>query len=135
MLKGAYSAYFRRDEHRSIHTVENMDEFSSYNDGTTRTVEQELITHELLEQILQYPLLERVLSKTLGCIVKLGSDLAVTETNDHAKRRMKTKLMLNVPEIAKARGVKPTSVYQHLYLARGVIRKAFNGDGRLFLTR
>jgi hypothetical protein len=135
MHTGACWGYFKRDENPGVNTVENVDAFSAYNHGTTRTAEEVLITRDLLEQICQYPLLERVLSRTLGCILQLGPELAVTEPNDHIKRRMRTKFMLNVPEIAKVRGVRPVSVYQHLYLARAVIRRTFNGDGKLFMTR
>jgi hypothetical protein len=134
MRSGAYTACFKRHENRRVHTIENVDKFPAQS-GTTRTAEEVLITRDLLEQICQYPLLERVLAKTFGCIMQLGPELAVTEPHEGIKRRMRTKLMLNVPEIARARGVKPASVWQHLYLARAVVRKAFNGDGKLFLTR
>jgi hypothetical protein len=136
MLKGACGEYFRRDENCGIHTVQNVDKFSSRN-RTTRTAEEELITRDLLEQIAHYPLLRRALSKTLGCIVELGPDLALREhvTCEHWKSMRAFRPMLNAEAIAKARGIKHSVVLSQLHLARAVIRKAFNGDGSLFMTR
>ena len=136
MLKGACGEYFRRDENSGIHTVENVDKFSSRHPAM-RTAEEELITRDLLEQISQYPLLRRGLSKTLECIVELGPDLVLREhvSCDHWKNRRGARPMLNAEVIAKARGIKPAVVVKDLHLARAVIRKAFNADGRLFLTR
>jgi len=136
MLKGACSEYFRRDENCGIHTVENVDWFSPRNPAM-RTAEEEFITRDLLEQIAHYPLLRRALSKTLQCIVELGPDAALREhiTCENWKNMRAARPMLNAKVIAKARGIKPAVVLKDLSLARAVIRKAFNGDGRLFLTR
>ncbi|HEV3040783.1 MAG TPA: hypothetical protein VHA33_23660 [Candidatus Angelobacter sp.] len=136
MLKGACGEYFRRDENSGIHTVENVDKFSSHN-STTRTAEEELVTRDLLEQIAQYPLLRRGLSKTLECIVELGPDLALREnvTPENWKNMRGVRPMLDAEAIAQASGIKRDLVLHNLSLARAVIRKAFNGDGRLFVTR
>jgi hypothetical protein len=136
MLKGAYRECFRREENCGLRTVENIDRLTGPK-GTTRTAEEELITHDLLEQITQYPLLRRGLAKTLECIVALGPDLALRDnkTPDRWRNMQRYKRRLNVHEIAKARGIKPSVVLKELSLARAVIRKAFNPDGKLFQTR
>ncbi len=136
MLKGACREYFRRDENSGIQAVENIDRFSSRNPAV-RTAEEELITRDLLEQIYQYPLLRRGLSRTLECIVQIGPDLALRVNKTPEKHRdMKTyKPMLNIEEIAKARGIKPSVVHRELSTARAIIRQGFNGDRRLFMTR
>lgn len=136
MLKGACAAYFSRDENCGVQAIGNVDRYSSRN-PTTRTAEEQLVTRDLLEQIYQYPLLRRSLSKTLECIVEhLGPDLALrnNKTPENWKNMHKYRPMLNVQEIANARGIKPSVILKDLHLARVVIRKAFNGDGRLFLT-
>ena len=135
MLKGAYREYFRRAENRGIHTVENVDKLPPRNPAM-RTAEEELITRDLLEQIAHYPLLERYLSKTLQCIVELGPDAALREhvTPENWKNMRAARPMLNAEAIAKARGIKRSVVVKDLHLARAVIRKAFNGDGSLFVT-
>jgi hypothetical protein len=69
--------------------------------------------------------------------VELGPDLVLREhlSRDHWRNRRGARPMLNAEVIAKARGIKPAVVVKDLHLARAVIRKAFNADGRLFLTR
>lgn len=135
MLKGACAAYFNRDENCGIQAAGNVDRYSSHN-PTARTAEEELITRDLLERIYQYPLLRRGLSRTLECIIQIGPDLALRDNKTPEKwRDMKTyRPMLNIDEIAKARGIKPAVVHRDLSTARAIIRKAFNGDGSLFLT-
>jgi hypothetical protein len=135
MLKGAYRECFRRQENCGIYTVENVDKLPPRNPAT-RTAEEELITRDLLEQIAHYPLLARAMSKTLECIVELGPDLALRDNKTPEKwRDMKTfRPMLDMEAIAKARGIKPSALHQSIHMARAVIRKAFNEDGRLFLT-
>lgn len=136
MLKGACAAYFTRDEYSSIQAVESVDKFSSSN-PRTRTAEEELVTRDLLEKIYQYPLLRRGLSRTLECIVQIGPDLALRDNKTPEKWRnmQRYRPMLNVEEIAKVRGIKPSVVLRDLSVARAIIRKAFNGDGSLFLTQ
>jgi len=136
MLKGACGECFRRGENNGIHAVGTVDQLSSRN-PMLRTAEQELITRDLLEQIAHYPLLQRFLSKTLECVVALGYDGAVREhkTPEHHPRMRDARRVLDKEAIAKVRGVKPAVVLKQLHLARAVIRKAFNGDGRLFQTR
>lgn len=135
MLKGACAEYFRREENGGIFAVEHADRLTASKE-VTRTAEEELITRDLLEQISHYPLLRRALSKTLECIVELGPDLALREhiTSERQKIMRQARPMLDAEMIAKARGIKPSALLQQIFLARAVIRKAFNGDGRLFLT-
>jgi hypothetical protein len=138
---GATEAYFTRYEHSRMQTVQDLEIVAPRSATCRNPVEQELITRDLLEQITRYPLLQRAVSKTLQCIAELGPDRAIkehrcTENRDpeRSKSVRKLKPMLNAEAIAKIRGIKPSVVLSEIYPARKVLRKAFNGDGRLFQT-
>jgi hypothetical protein len=138
---GAIEAYFTRYENHRMHTVKNLDSVAPRSAPCHNPIEQELITRELLEKISEYPLLQRALSKTLQCIRELGPDLALKERHwaeernpECSKKGFAGRPMLNVQVIAKARGITPGVVFCELSSARKILRKAFNGDGRLFQT-
>lgn len=138
---GAIEAYFTRYENHRMHTVKNLDFVAPRSAPCHNPIEQELITRELLEKISEYPLLQRALSKTLQCIRELGPDLALKERHwaeernpERSKKGFAGRPMLNVEAIAKARGITPGVVFCELSSARKILRKAFNGDGRLFQT-
>jgi hypothetical protein len=138
---GATEAYFTRYENSRMDTVPSLELIAPRSAPSHNAVEQELITRELLEQITHYPLLQRALSKTLQCITELGPDKAIKEHRckesrdpERSKSVRKLKPMLNAEAIAKVRGIRPSTVLLQIHLARKILRKAFNGDGRLFLT-
>lgn len=140
IANGALGAFFLRSENRRIEMVGNVEEIP-LRMANRNPVEQQLITLELLEQIKDYPLLQRALSKTLGCIVDMGAGHALKECdpphNDPTRRAAKRYNVdvLDCAAIAKARGVKVGTLWGQLNMARQVLRMAFNGDGRLFMTR
>jgi hypothetical protein len=140
MAWGALRAYFKRDEYCRMTTVKNVELIAPPRPPSNNPVEQALITRDLLEQIAHYPLLGRALSKTLQCIAELGPDGALKERaskNGNAenwKNIRGLRPMLNPQAIAKVRGIKPSVVLNQLHMARAVLRKAFNDDGRLFQT-
>ena len=138
---GATEAIFTRYENYRMQTVPNLELIAPRSAPSHNPVEQELITRELLEQITHYPLLQRALSKTLQCIADLGPDKAIKEhrskdgRNMERKKNVRTlKPMLNAEAIANVRGIRPSTVLLQLYLARKILRKAFNGNGKLFQT-
>jgi hypothetical protein len=51
---------------------------------------------------------------------------------ERSKKDFAGRPMLNVEAIAKARGITPGVVFCEPSSARKILRKAFNGDGRLF---
>lgn len=138
---GAIEAYFTRYENHRTETVANVELAARPNRISSHPMEQELITRDLLEKISEYPLLQRALSKTLQCIRELGPDMVLKERHwaearnpERSKKGFAGRPMLNVQTIAKARGVTPGFVLCQISIARKVLRKAFNGDGRLFMT-
>jgi hypothetical protein len=138
---GAVEAYFTRYENHRMHTVENLELAGRPNFPYSHSIEQELITRDLLEKISQYPLLQRALSKTLHCIRELGPDVVLKERHwaeernpERSKKGFAGRPMLNAEVIAKARGVTPAFVHCQISTARRILRKAFNAEGSLFVT-
>lgn len=139
LATGALRQYFKRDEYWRVQGVKNVDAVVSRRD-TEYNAEQEIITRELLDQVTHYPLLNRALSRTMECIAILGPEGALKECdpphNDPNKRapRRYNMPVLDIPAIAKAKGVKVVTIYSQMKMARHVLRMAFNGDGSLFVT-
>jgi hypothetical protein len=138
---GAYQGYFGRQENWRIRAVKDVSQVSTQTLRNSHSIEQEIITRDLLEKITQYPLLNRALSKTLECIRELGPDGALsvhhsTKGGNPAnwKENQQSKPMLDMKAIAKLRGVTARAISNQLYAARHVLRIIFNGDGRLFQT-
>jgi hypothetical protein len=138
---GAIEAYFTRYENHRMETVENVELAVRPNLTRSNAIEQELIARDLLEKIAEYPLLQRGLSKTLHCIRELGPDVVLKERHwaearnpERSKKGFAGRPMLNAEAISKARGVSPAFVLGQISMARRILRKAFNGDGRLFVT-
>ena len=138
---GAYQGYFGRKENLCIRTVKDISVVPAKPLGDQHSVEQEVITRDLLDKITHYPLLRRALSKTMQCIAELGPDGALSVHHSRKggnpanwKENQQSKPMLDMKAIAKVRGVSAKAVCHDLYMARHVLRIIFNGDGRLFQT-
>ena len=123
---GALRQYFKRNEYYGVQSVENVDLVRSRR-NTEHNAEQEIITRELLEQVMHYPLLNRALSRTLECIRDLGPEAALKECdpphgdpNKRAPRRYKVPV-LDTAAIARAKGVKIETIYSQLKMARQVL--------------
>jgi hypothetical protein len=140
LATGALRHYFKRDEYWRVQGVKNVDGVLSRR-NMEHNAEQDVITRELLEQVTHYPLLNRALSRTMECIVTLGPEGALKECdpphsdpNKRAPRRYNMPV-LDIPAIAKAKGVKVETIYSQMKMARHVLRMAFNGDGSLFMSQ
>jgi hypothetical protein len=140
LATGALRHYFKRDEYWRVQGVKNVDVVLSRR-NMEHNAEQEVITRDLLDQVTHYPLLNRALSRTMECIATLGPEGALKEcdpphndTNKRAPRRY-TVPVLDIPAIAKAKGVKVETIYSQMKMARHVLRMAFNGDGSLFMAQ
>ena len=130
----------RREENLKMEVVENLERVKPQQKPMRNETEQAIITRELLEQIAQYPLLQRAMSKTLECVIELGPDFALAERkvvpgyydSDRSKKLRGTIPSFNFEAIAKKRGISRQSVSASIRMARRVLDKAFNADGRLF---
>lgn len=140
LKRGALYNYRRREENLKTDTVENIALVKPRQKAMRNETEQAIITRELLEQIAQYPLLQRAMSRTLECVLELGPDFALSERKvvpgyydlDHSKRHRGVIPSFNFEAIAKKRGISRQSVSESIRMARKVLNKAFNPDGRLF---
>ncbi len=142
LATGAVRDYFKRDENVKIGTVEDITTICGPTKPLHNTVEQDIITRELLEQVTNYQNLPACVRETLQCIAALGPEAtlkghAFTTSGDSSKwKRVRgQRPILDPNAISKARGISRGCVHRHLWEGRIVLRDVFNADGRLFLSR
>jgi hypothetical protein len=138
---GAVWHYFRRQENQSIHSVADVRTVRTPRKPFRNSIEQNIITRELLEQVTNYPELRTPVRETLQCIATLGPDAALKEhalavwgDRDKWERQRGGRPILNPEAIAKAMGIPKRDVHRYLGQARAILREVFNADGKLFLT-
>ena len=143
------SRYFTREENVSICpvtdvlTVRPFDRLRQGSAGKRRTtlnsVEERMITKQLLEQVIGFPQLPDGPRATLQCIGALGPDSALKEhafsasgDTDNWKRERGRRPILDPDAIAEAMKTDRATVHYHLRQARIILRQVFNADGKLF---
>jgi hypothetical protein len=142
MARGALRAYFRRSENDSIRADADLTVFAIATKPSRNEAEDEIITWELLDMVTTFPQLRPPVRATLECIRALGPDHALKEhaftasgDPDAWKRERARRPILDPRTIAQAMGVSKAKVHQYLREARIILRRAFDQDGRLFLSR
>jgi hypothetical protein len=142
MARGATRNYFRRGENDGIRAAADFAAFAVTKRASRNEVEEEIITWELLEQVMSLPQLRPPVRATLECIRSLGPDHALKEhaftasgDPDAWKRERGRRPILDPKAIARSMGMNKAKVHQYLREARIILRQAFNQDGKLFLTR
>jgi hypothetical protein len=142
MALGTVRSYFMRRENDEVRPIEDLTLSPICKNHVRGTVEQEIITRELLHKVTNLPDMPARVSATLQCIAALGPDVALKERAytasgdpDHWKRNRGTRPILDPGAIAEAMGVRRRDVHRYLCQARAILREQFNPDGRLFLTR
>lgn len=138
---GAVWHYFRRQENENIRSVADVRTVRTARKPFRNSIEQDIITRELLEQVTNYPELRAPVRETLQCIATLGPDAALKEhafavwgDPDKWERQRGGRPILNPEAIAKAMGIPKRDVHRYLGQARAILREVFNADGKLFLT-
>jgi hypothetical protein len=141
LSSGTTRRFFMRTENQHIVPVEDLGRVSAPSKPFRNNIEQDVITRELLDKVINYPHLPLFVSKTLKCIAALGPDIALKEhaftksgDPDKWKRDRGGTPILNPIPIAKARGVTRLAVHFQLWKARVVLRQVFNADGKLFMS-
>ena len=133
---GTVRSYFMREENDGVRAVADPATASSRKRPIRNKVEQDVITRELLRQVMNFPHLRAPLIETLQCIAALGPDGALKEqAYPNLKRDRGRRPILDPDAIAEAMGTSRGAVHRNLREARLILREVFNGDGRLFLTR
>lgn len=138
---GTVRSYFMRHENSGIRPIADVRTVRTHSKPFRNTVEQDIITRELLEQVTSFPHLRAPVRATLQCIAALGPDAALKEhaytasgDTDKWKRERGRRPILDPDAIAEAMGVGKRDVHRYLCQARVVLREAFNADGKLFLA-
>lgn len=138
---GTLRSYFMRHEHSGIQPVADVRTVRTHRKPFRNTVEQDIITRELLEQVTNWPYLRAPIRATLQCIAALGPDEALKEhaytasgDPDKWERQRGGRPILDPEAIAEAMGIPKRDVHRYLCQARVILRQVFNPDGRLFLT-
>jgi len=142
MARGAIRNYFRRGENDGIRAAADLAAFAVQKRASRNEVEEEIITWELLEQVMSLPQLRPPVRATLECIRSLGPDHALKEhaftasgDPDAWKRERGRRPILDPKAIARSMGVNKAKVHQYLREARMILRQAFNQNGKLFRAR
>jgi len=138
---GAVRSYFMRQEYEGVRCVGNVATIPTRKKPVRNTVERDIITRELLEQVTSFPHLPGPVLATLQCITALGPDTALKEhaytasgDPDKWERERGRRPILDPDVIAEAMGIRKRNVHRYLRRARVILREAFNADGKLFLT-
>jgi hypothetical protein len=139
---GTLRSYFMRQENSAIRSVADVKAVRTHRKAFHNTVEEDIITRELLEQVTSFPHLPAPVRATLQCIAALGPDAALKEhaytasgDTDKWKRERGRRPILDPDAIAEAMGIAKRDVHRYLCQARIILRDAFNADGKLFLAR
>lgn len=132
--------YFMRHENERIRSVADVRTVRTPRKPFRNTIEDDVITRELLEQVTNWPYLRAPVRATLQCIAALGPDAALKEhaytasgDPDKWKREWYRRPILDPDAIAEAMGIPKQDVHRYLCQARIILRQVFNPDGRLFL--
>lgn len=132
--------YFMRHENEKIRSVADLRDVRTPRKPFRNTIENDVITRELLEQITNWPYLRAPVRATLQCIAALGPDAALKEhaytasgDPDKWKREWHRRPILDPDAIAEAMGIPKQDVHRYLCQARVILRQVFNPDGKLFL--
>lgn len=144
--------YFTREENLSVCPVTDVlrvRPFDNLRQGLAghrhtalNTVEEQMITKELLKQVIDFPHLPDGVYETLQCIAALGPDDALKQhaftasgDPDTWKRERGRRPILDPDAIAEAMSTDRQTVHSRLRQARIILREVFNPDGKLFQRR
>jgi hypothetical protein len=133
---GTLRSYFMREEYDCVRTAADPATVPCRKRPFRNKVEHDVITRELLRQVINFPHLRAPLLETLQCISALGPDGALKEqAYPNLKRDRGRRPILDPDAIAEAMGTTRADVHRNLSEARLILRDVFNADGKLFLTR
>jgi hypothetical protein len=146
------SRYFMREENLAISSVTDVQTvrpFDRFRQGLSgrrhtalNTVEERMITKQLLDQVVNFPQLPDGPRATLQCIAALGPDSALKQhafsasgDPDNWKRERGRRPILDPDAIAEAMKTNRQAVHYNLRQARIILQEVFNADGKLFQRR
>jgi hypothetical protein len=77
LSRGMLRSYFMREENSRIRPAGDVRAVRTRKTGVPNTVEREIIAKELLDQVINYPILRPPVRAILRCIAALGPDFAL----------------------------------------------------------
>lgn len=136
------SAICSLPETLSARAIDGMKHVCSRRRLALNSVEEHMISKQLLDQVTGFQKLPDEARAVLRCIRTLGADVALKEhaftkggDPDKWKRALGGRPILDVDAIAEAMKTDRATVRYNLQQARVYLRKTFNADGRLFQRR
>ena len=135
LRSGALQTFFNREENRRVVAVRCLDtvRVRNHRHPQRHTLEDVVISKELLEKIGSLTDIPSGARRILGCIIEMGPD-AVKPRNKRDPQGDVRRPLIDVIAVGEAMGIARKTVDKYLGQARAVLRQTFNHDGRLFLT-
>jgi hypothetical protein len=141
LSKGALRDFFKREENFGIRTVEDLTAVSYRQSLFRDSVDENVLTRKVLEQVINFPHLRDEHRAVLQAIAALGPDAALKEHRfsksgdpDKWKRDRNRRPILNPDTIAEAMGLPKRDVHRYLCQMRPILRDMFNRNGSLFAS-
>lgn len=135
LRSGALQTFFNREENRRVITVGSADtvRVQNHRRPTRHTIEDVIISKELLERISLLTGIPTGARRILQCIMEMGPD-AVKPRSPRDPEGDIRRPLVDIVAIGDAMGIARKTVDKYLGQARAALRQTFNADGRLFLT-
>lgn len=135
LRSGALQKFFNREENTRVITVGSAEAVRgrSHRQPIRHTIENVIISRELLEKISSLTDIPSGARRILQCITEMGPD-AVKPRNKLDPQGDIRRPLIDVVAVGEAMGITRKTVDKYLGQARAILRQTFNADGRLFVT-
>lgn len=135
LRSGALQKFFNREENTRVITVGSAETVRGRNHHRPirHTIEDVIITKELLGKISSLTGIPSGARRILQCIMEMGPDAVKLRSKLDPQGDIRRPL-IDVIAVGEAMGIARKTVDKYLGQARAVLRQTFNPDGRLFLT-
>lgn len=135
LRSGALQTFFNRKETTRVIAVGCFETVPVRNHRRPQrhTVEDAIISKDLLEKIASLNAIPSGAQRILQCIMEMGPDAVKPRSNRDPQGDIRRPL-IDVIAVGEAMGIARKTVDKYLGQARAILRQTFNADGRLFLT-
>lgn len=133
---GALQAFFNREENMRVIGVGCSETVHAcrHRGARRNTVEEQVISRELLDKIANLKNAPSNARRILQCIMELGPD-AVKPRNRRDPEGDIRRPLIDVIAVGEGMGITRKTVDKYLGQARAIVRETFNPDGTLFLRK
>jgi hypothetical protein len=135
LRSGALRTFFNREENRRVLAVGCSETVRVRNHRRPQrhTLEDVIISRELLEKIASLKPTPSGARRILQCIMEMGPDAVKPRSNRDPEGDIRRPL-IDIIAVGEAMGITRKTVDKYLGQARAIVRQTFNPDGRLFLA-